>query len=419
MANSDSAPGYGPDAPPPYISPTVGPEHRFKFLGRDRKQWGSLALTSAARSARSSPLFFGGDRVRGTFELADSESMDSIRSITVSVVGSIVTGPLVDDTAVFLKLPTVLWSRKALSAHTERIWPFSIPLPGEVNIRGASYALPESFLERHTRVSVIYEISIVVSRGLFRPNTTSSTRFRYVPCTQPGTPSLLRQRAYARSLALPGPTEDFEGWQTFVTVMSHGHVFKSRQAVVQCTLSLATPHCYTRGSPIPCWLTLESGDLQALDFFADPAAVRVRLRRCIRYQGMALSMMPTSVDAAQEFTDVASAVWWERPSDTDGAHRRTLEGEIHVPGNVVATARVDAAQFSVTYTVELLPSASIQFTPTTQSPLLSVPVTIATMYPTDAPRPIGYAPPSYDGSGPSSESRTDAMVYTQITGIRR
>ncbi|KAJ7778919.1 hypothetical protein B0H16DRAFT_1500498 [Mycena metata] len=422
MATPSSAQGFEPDAPPPYIA-TAGAEHRFPLLGRNQKHWGSLAVTSAARSARSIPLFYEEDRLQGTFELADSQSTQSISSIKVSVLGSVVTGPLVDDTAVFLKLPAVLWSRKTSTGHAgHRAWPFSIPLPREVIVGDTAYALPESFLERHTRLSVIYEMSVVVSRGMFRPDYTFKTRFRYVPCTQPTPPSTLRQHAYALGLPLPGPTDDLEGWQTFETVMAHGHVFKSRQAVVRCTLSLATPHSYTRGGPIPCYLTLESGDLPALDFFADPAAVRARLRRCVHYQGVGLSSMQQHIDSSREFVDVAFAVWWKlnregRPDDNP--HTRTLEGEIHVPADVVASARMHVADFSISYSIELLPSSCIQFTPTSQAPLLSVPVTIATMYPTHAPRPVVYAAPSYENEPSTDTRRNDAITYTQLTGLRR
>ncbi|KAJ7114642.1 hypothetical protein C8R43DRAFT_125800 [Mycena crocata] len=417
-------------APPPYSAPSHGVEHRYSVLDKSRKEWGLFTIASAARSSRSTPLYYQDDSVQGAFDM-EADKGDSVRSITVSISGSIVTGTMVDDTSVFLHLSVCLWSHKTSPARVGHChWPFSIPLPSEVTVtergRSSSNSLPESFLERHTRVSVLYEISVVVARGFLRPDVIFKTRFRYVPCTQPDPPSALRQRAYAMNTALRGPRVDPAGWATSVTAMAHGHVFMTRQAVVQCTLSLATPLCYTRGSVLPCWLVLESGDADALALFSDPSALDLRLQRRVRFRATALVTAMQSTNnhsnsaTTQTVVDVATAVWWPQPAEDATPYTRTLEGEIRLPVDLAPSAEMGVAQFSIDYTVDLFPSSCIGFSAASPNVLLSTPVRIATMYPADVSRPIVYAPPSYENPNttPRRTDAGDAVTYTQISGLR-
>jgi hypothetical protein len=92
------------------------------------------------------------------------------------VAGSVITGTMVNDRTTFLKLSTVLWTRPTAPPGIGRaVWPFSIALPSEVTIlhsgQPSTFRLPENFLERHTRVTVLYEISVTLSRGMFRPDS--------------------------------------------------------------------------------------------------------------------------------------------------------------------------------------------------------------------------------------------------------
>lgn len=102
--------------------------------------------------------------------------------------------------------------------------------------------------------------------------------------------------------------------------------------------------CYTRGSVIPCWLTLESGDVQALELFAAPDALQIHLRRCVRYA--ATSISASQVGVTSSFATLAHAVWWTHP-EQDGAYTRTLEGEIRLPAGLAADAAVGQYSISV------------------------------------------------------------------------
>ncbi|KAJ6550988.1 hypothetical protein DFH09DRAFT_603593 [Mycena vulgaris] len=401
--------GFGDDssAPPPYNPRDPRVARRYPLSERNQKQWGVLTVTSAARSAQSLPLYYEGDSIEGSFE-TDPGNSDSIRSITISVSGSIVTGPLADDTSAFLHLSSSLWSRRSSTLRVgHRVWPFSISLPSEATTasgggRSSTFRLPETFALRNSGLSVVYEVSVAVSRGLFRTENKFKTQFRYVPRTAPSPPSILRQGAYSEHTALMGPRDDPPGWETPVTVMAHGHVFKTRQAVVQCTLSLATPLSYTRGSVIPCWIIIESGDPDALELFASQNALSVRLRRRVRYQATAL-LTVHNVDPRPLVTDVASASWWPQPTYDSTAYTRTLEGEIRVPANLTSSGEMGLAQFSVSYTVDLFPSNCPDFTPADQGALLSMPVKITTMYPENVPQPIIYTPHSPDADPRQTE----------------
>jgi hypothetical protein len=73
------------DAPPPYNPEgDLGVEHRYPLSDRSQKQWGVLTLASAAKSPRSTPIYYEGDAVRGTFEM-EVDNADSIRSINILV----------------------------------------------------------------------------------------------------------------------------------------------------------------------------------------------------------------------------------------------------------------------------------------------------------------------------------------------
>ncbi|KAF8217696.1 hypothetical protein K438DRAFT_2037573 [Mycena galopus ATCC 62051] len=420
MSVPQAAPETPLQPPPAYGVSSTGVRHRFPLVDKRGKQWGSLILESGARSPSSIPLFYEDDTIYGSVEM-DVDKADSMRSVTVKAAGSIVTGHMADDSTKFWKVSTCLWTRKTASPDVGRCaWPFSIQIPNEVVLsqmggQPSTFRLPENFLERQTRVTILYEISVTVSRGIFRSDSYFKTRFRYVPCTRPNPPSALRQQAYGFNVPLRGPRDDTEGWETSVTAMAHGHLFGTQQAVVQCTLSLARPLCYTRGSVIPCWLTLESGNTQALDLYAAPDAVVLHLRRCVRHRN-ASPMATQSVDGEQSLTTLSLAAWWPRPEYDSSEYTRTLEGELRVPADLISSSAMGA--FSLSYTVDLGPPDCVGFTPSDSKVLISLPVEIATMYPSDMPRPVVYAPPSYATFTPDS-GPGDAFIFSQRMGHAR
>ncbi|KAJ7104001.1 hypothetical protein B0H15DRAFT_808037 [Mycena belliarum] len=377
-------------------------EHVYPLADGKGRPWASMTLRSSAKSGKSVPTFYEKEHINGSFQLS-AEKGDSIQSIIATVTGRIVTGSSVDDTYTFHTQSVPLWSKadsRASGAATKLlgicVFPFSIPMPKAVSIkdggRDTLFRLPETFLERHTRASVSYEISITVSRGKLRTDSQIKTRFGYIPTIRPDPPSLLRQLAYRENSLLPGPAVDPAGWSTSSTAVVSGTVFKTRQANVHCMLSLANPLSYTRGTVIPCRLTLESNDTQALDMFSAPSAPIATLRRCVRYQNPSTSSK-REVDWMESFEDVCRAVWWPAPDQNDAPYSRCLEGEIKLPKDLTSTSSI--GRFGISYTVVVSSFDTVGFSPSSSQPVLVEPVTIATTHARDSPRPNAYSPPAY------------------------
>ncbi|KAJ7285159.1 hypothetical protein C8J57DRAFT_1290587 [Mycena rebaudengoi] len=378
-------------------------EHIYPLTDGKGRPWASLTLRSSAKSGKSVPTFFEKEHINGSFQLT-AEKGDSIQSVTAIVTGRIVTGAGLDDTFTFLNQSLTLWSKadsRSSGASSKLLgsclWPFSIPLPKAVSIKEGGhdtlFRLPETFLERHTKASVSYEICVLVSRGKLRADSQVKTRFGYIPSIRPDAPSLLRALAYRDNSILPGPDVDPEGWKTSSMAVVRGLVFKTRPVAVHTTLSLANPLSYTRGTVIPCRMTLESGDTQALDILSASTAPVVTLRRCVRYQNPSTSSK-REVDWMESFEDVGCAVWWPSPAGNDTSYSRHLEGEIKLPKELTSTSSI--GRFSVSYAVVVSSFDGVGFNPSSSQPIILVePVTIATMHARDSPRPQAYAPPAY------------------------
>ncbi|CAA7267037.1 unnamed protein product [Cyclocybe aegerita] len=114
-------------------------------------------------------------------------------------------------------------------------WSFALDLPKEVVVpygaRGevGVFHPPQTFNERHSRASVVYEIVLRVGRGrLLRGDHRIPAQFGYIPVTRPPAFSQLRRMAYAEGSALLGPTVDVEGWYAPEEVRVQGKVLHNR-----------------------------------------------------------------------------------------------------------------------------------------------------------------------------------------------
>lgn len=106
------------------------------------------------------------------------------------ITGRVITGSSLNDSFVFLDHTVPVWSR---SPDTPRLpssspgtagakllghctWPLSITLPRTVEVATSSGEtrechLPETFLERHTPVSVQYDLTLHISKGKLRSDS--------------------------------------------------------------------------------------------------------------------------------------------------------------------------------------------------------------------------------------------------------
>ena len=121
---------------------------------------------------------------------------------------------------------------------------------------------------------------------------------------------------------------------------------------------------YTRGSVIPCVMTVETIDPQALDLLSAPRSPVVRLLRQITTGEASLSVTPLggkrlpSLDFERALRDVAAAVW--RPDTARKPHKRVLHGEIHLPPGLQPTCRLGKFELTVSVSAVLCSPASIE-----------------------------------------------------------
>lgn len=271
--------------------------------------------------------------------------------------------------------------------------PRSVTVPtGSGDMR--SCRLPETFLERNTRVSVQYDLTINISRGILRSDNRIRTAFGYIPSIRPDAPSLIRQLAYQQFLPIPNPTIDPDGWKVLRPVVIRGSIRGSHRVEVKSALAIAKPLCYSRGTVIPLFLTLEAREAQTMDLLAKPSALSVSLRRRVRFFNKTCTYRE-DVAWNENVRDVVTAVWW--PSTTQevrsDATTSYLEGEIRLPKDLRPTSEM--GHFSISYAVVFSPFKVAGFESETPT-LLHEPVEIATLHPRGI-RMNAYAPPAYDG----------------------
>ncbi|KAL6304660.1 hypothetical protein BKA93DRAFT_825556 [Sparassis latifolia] len=398
-------------------------EHRYALTNSNKRRWLTLKVPSHSPTPAHLPSLFEDEAIAGAVEL-NLEREETIKSITVVIQGQMTESTI--NVYNFLNLSQNLYSAPStnpaasvpsLSAGGKlrgmHAWTFSLTMPPHVtlNLGGGSskaYRLPPSFSERMARVHIQYRLNVRVRRGRFRVDSDLGTVFSYTPITQPDPPSMVRQIAYIERSPLIGPNGDPEGWFALNPVMIRGSIFNARAVEVTCTLWLAKPLCYTRGSVIPCMMTIETGDSQALDVLSSPKAVIVRLRRHISMGLANISDMNSrsvrGVPYEPTVQDVKTALWWAPESRNASVSKRTLHGEILL-GMICLALKpsCELGDFKLSYSVALYPLKAVAFAHAEdcERPLQREFVGIATAY-SSGPRPIVYSPPDYDDTYPSS-----------------
>lgn len=121
------------------------------------------------------------------------------------------------------------------------------------------------------------------------------------------------------------------------------------RAIVDCAdIEVLFPDqlCYTRGSVIPCIMTVEASDPQALDLLSAPRSPVVRLLRHVTtgdpFDGG--RNIPT-LDFERDVQELTAAVW--HPDTEREPHRRVLHGEIHLSTALKPTCRLGKFELTV------------------------------------------------------------------------
>ncbi|TCD64993.1 hypothetical protein EIP91_003360 [Steccherinum ochraceum] len=384
-------------------------------------------VRSRAGSPSHLPSIFEGEDITGVVSL-DLPREDSIKAITVTIVGQITTSAT--DVYPFLTLSQDLWKAETGHPHPQAgivfngklsgqfQWPFNLAIPPTVDLVSASgmqetFRIPPSFSERLTRIHIQYQLIARFRRGKFRVDR--DTVFSFTPFIYPEPFSQARQAAYRHNHPVPGPDLDPAGWIAMESIAVRGSIFNARAVDAVCTLSLAKPLMYTRGTVIPCSITIDCTDTQALDLLSMPQAVDVRLLRHISKAPADLSAGAAGpstygVEFEKTTVEIKTATWWPT---SDIPHRRVLSGEIHLPKDLKPNCRV--GKFNLYYTVEMFSLRAVTFSPydTTTNALQVQPVDIATAY-ASGPRPRIYSPsppPGYDDAGSTSRFSADSSSF--------
>ncbi|KAF9534572.1 hypothetical protein CPB83DRAFT_878940 [Crepidotus variabilis] len=308
------------------------------------------------------------------------------------------------------------------------LWPFSFPFPAEVTIpgldsEGKAYPTPQTFNEKGVNAAVQYEVILKMTHGVLKADSKLNAPIAYAPDIHPGAPSVLRQLAYSQRSRIPGPLADPFGWTTLPPAIVRGRFFGAANGTkLQCSLSLANPLSYTRGTVIPLHLTIRSSDVNALSQLGVPQCVSVQLVRKVRYvddPAQSISQVnksgkqPTSIlkTGREEVTVVEKAVWWVPPNgsgsnEVDERTMKILEGEIILASDLQPTCSF--LLFNVSYEIEICCFDHPSFKPssTTSSILLFNQVTIASRH-GDGPRPIPVSEPPSDSRRQLQRERRD------------
>ncbi|KIK62889.1 hypothetical protein GYMLUDRAFT_84300 [Collybiopsis luxurians FD-317 M1] len=392
-------------APPRYSVvldeyPSTDSHYLFPLKNSKGKIWASVNLQKEnLQRVNNVPVFLeGASPISGSVTL-DLESPETIQSIAIAIRGRAITGANEGGSHTFLDRALSLWSkdqgepnafRSARSPGNQPLFspavntsssprsgklsgaysfPFSIAVPID---DAAGGSLPETFSERSSLVRVRYELVLKIGRGRFKADSKLQVPFIFRRKAIPPDPSDLRKIAYLEHTMAPGPEIDPYGWVTLSTVDCVGRLLNSRTVVLRCTLSLANPLSYTRGSFISCHLRIESVDEQALDLLASPRNTILRLYRRIRYlydagQGMQENGISIASKQKYEIFDIGLAVWIHDPAsqDENESRVRCLMGEIHLPKDLPPSSNV--MPFGIEYSVILGAFESATFRPSENS----------------------------------------------------
>ncbi|KAI0708548.1 hypothetical protein C8Q76DRAFT_799799 [Earliella scabrosa] len=393
-------------------------EHLYHLTNSRGQPWLTLKVMSDAPASNYLPAFFEGEAITGVVSL-HREKEDSIRSITIQAVGQMTSS--VTEVLTFVQVSETVWDGSTTPSSTPSnsnatrlvghyTWPFSLTLPTHCQLKASNgetrtHRLPSSFSERMARVHIQYQILVTVHRSRFRVDSTLGTVIGYSPVIRPDAPSMARQLAYIQNTPIPGPDVDPDGWKCLPPLNIRGSVFSTRTVDAICTLALAKPLCYTRGSVIPCVMTVETTDPQALDLLSEPRTPVVRLLRQIATRETAPNTsggkkLP-SLEYEHDVQELATAVW--QPDITRRPNKRSLHGEIHLSAGLKPTCGL--GKFELSYAVLVYPPKAVAFQPDGggQTVLQQEPVVIGTVH-APGPRPRVCSPPGYDDASSMGQS---------------
>lgn len=144
------------------------------------------------------------------------------------------------------------------------------------------FPIPQTFLERGVDASVQYELILRVAHGVLRRDSKLQAGIVYIPDITAEPASSLRQRAYLEGYLVPSPADDPLGWVAKPQVLITGSL-NCNFVGLECTLFIANPQCFARGTVIPCYIRIYTENSVALELLATSDSINVKLVRRVKY----------------------------------------------------------------------------------------------------------------------------------------
>ncbi|KAF9563246.1 hypothetical protein CPC08DRAFT_686837 [Agrocybe pediades] len=410
------------------------PKEFYYEVKKKGKAFAVLTIIAEGSYSKHMPTFLEGTPIKGRVRLS-LDKPDAIQSVIVSVQGQVITGANQGEQLTFVDIQRTVWSQSdgepqntssdsgdssPLPPTTatnitgngnappspkftgklqgDYTWQFSIDLPKQVVVPFGNrnepqiFRLPATFNERHTRASVCYNVTLRLNRGKLRTDHRIPAQIGFIPIGRPAPFSPLRKLAYQEGTPLLGPVIDPEGWHASEPEQIQISVFGNRTVQIRCTLYLAKPLTYTRGSLIPFCLRLDGHDEQALDLLSSPKAIVLRLRRRIKAH-----WNPEKTFESMAWRDAIDhsqlAVWWPSRETPEMRGVRYVNGELHLKVDANPTSAM--AHFRIEYSAVLFPFDSPGIVLDKTEQIIEQPVEVVTAY-APGPRPRMSAPPGYE-----------------------
>ncbi|KAF6756588.1 hypothetical protein DFP72DRAFT_893162 [Ephemerocybe angulata] len=350
----------------------------FCIENGNNQAWATLRLMSRVPASLQRPRYTSGDSIEGSVIL-DLKRPQTITSIAVLLRGKMITSSLSEGSHLFLEVTHPVWDSTSgvpppggskVSSPSGKLqgqysWPFSIPFPTEfqdASPGGSSqkYPTPQTVLARGINANIAYEVVLkITTGGLIGSKHRATATVIYVPRIRPPPISPLRTGAYLNSSYLVGPEEDPTGWRALTPMKfrlsAKGTSFSS-SVDVECTVFVANPTVYTRGTVIPCYLVCKNdtsssdGDAVALlHAFTEQKRISLVHYQKVQYhqdprqalsskQASNIKIKGSKAERANNSEECGVAVWWTPSasladrlgSGHEGVHYSCLEGEIHL-----------------------------------------------------------------------------------------
>ncbi|TFK74117.1 hypothetical protein BDN72DRAFT_833826 [Pluteus cervinus] len=390
-------------------------EFTYALKSGNRRPWASLILCADASRSSSIPTYTEGECITGSVVLNTQEG-DPVQAIDIIVQGQVITGTRAQDTYTFLNHPVTIWNKSMGDMRSssredftndESCWDFCIGLPSQVevtNSRNSSrvFRLPSAFLEHCAQACIQYTLVVNFTRSRLRTNKQLAAIFGYIQITRPSPgPYIPGQITNQGDSELRPPDVDSHRWQTLSPIFIRGMGVGEQSIMLKCTLSLAKPLCYTRGTVIPCAMTIEAVDSGSTPEYClanSRQAIALMLRRTIEYSSRSNYLFDKS-ESRTVVDHIETAVWGPTTTSqtTDGQSQHQYLGEIPLKNKLAPSSAIGHLSIKYLVSIFAFEDAALKSNTAITKPLLEYPVVIATSF-GKGPRRRSFIP--QDGSTP-------------------